>query len=31
MRGTFEANDATTIRPLAREKMVVNASPTIRS
>ena len=31
MRGTFEANDATTMRPLACEKIDVNASPTMRS
>ena len=31
MRGTFEANDATTMRPFACEKIDVNASPTMRS
>ncbi len=31
MRGTFDANEATTMRPLAREKIAVKASPTMRS
>ena len=31
MRGTFDANEATTMRPLACEKIDVKASPTARS
>ena len=31
MRGTFDANEATKMRPLACEKIDVNASPTARS
>src|ERR1700681_1312788 len=31
MRGTFDANDVTMIRPFARAKMLENASPTMRS
>ena len=31
MRGTFEANDVTMMRPFACAKMLANASPTVRS